>query len=117
MSDDDFWAMAIRMVERMSEPCSDCGENKFRQQPCDSCSVPPRPGLIRAKPLQLELARRQKNGDLTWEQLARDCGLSSRTILRIFAADWITVNVADRLAMGLGMHPTEIWGLEWSWRP
>lgn len=112
-SEDDFWALAIRMVDRMCVTCSDCGGRKLENQPCDHCSAPPRPGVLRAKPLQAELARRQKIGDLTWEQLARECGLSSRTILRTFAADWVTVNVADRVATALGMHPTEIWGPEW----
>jgi lambda repressor-like predicted transcriptional regulator len=112
-NEDDFWALAIRMVDRMCVTCPDCGNRKFESMPCDHCSAPPRSDLLRAKPLQEELARRQKDHGLTWEQLARDCGLSSRTILRIFAADWVTNNVADRVATALGIHPTEIWGSEW----
>jgi lambda repressor-like predicted transcriptional regulator len=111
--EDDFWALATRLVDKMCESCPDCGHRKLENAPCDSCSPPPRPGVLRAKPLQDELARRQKRGDLTWEQLAKDCGLSSRTILRIFAADWVTLKVADRVAYALGLHPTHIWGPEW----
>jgi lambda repressor-like predicted transcriptional regulator len=113
-SEDDFWALAIQMVDRMCVTCADCGNRKLENQPCDHCSAPPRPNLLRAKPLQEELARRQKENGLTWEQLARDCGLSSRTIMRIFAADWVTVNVADRITTALRIRPWEIWGSEWN---
>lgn len=112
---DDFWAMATRLVDQMCERCPECGGRKLKDQRCEDCSAPPRRGLVSAKPLQQELARRQKRGDLTWEQLAKNCGLSSRTILRIFAADWVTIKVADRVAIGLGLHPNDIWGMEWQW--
>lgn len=113
-AEDDFWAMAQRMVDRMCVTCSQCGNRKLEDHPCENCSAPPRPGLLRAKPLQEELAKRQKRGDITWEELGRRSRLSARTILRVMASDFVTVKVADMVCTALEIHPTEFWPAEWA---
>lgn len=45
----------------------------------------------------------------------KSCKTYEKTFRRILAGEskTITVEMADRVAMGMGRHPAEIWGLDW----
>lgn len=46
-------------------------------------------------------------------EMARRCRVQRRTIYRWREQGWVSIRVADRLAVALGHHPIEIWGAEW----
>jgi lambda repressor-like predicted transcriptional regulator len=45
-------------------------------------------------------------------ELASQIGLDRRTVQRVATRTWIRRDAADRLAIALGRHPSEIW-LNW----
>lgn len=47
-------------------------------------------------------------------ELAQLIGVSRRTVTR-WAAEGVPIVSADRAAMALGLHPTEVWGRMFYW--
>ena len=56
----------------------------------------------------------QAAGDPGTSALARQLGVSRRTVHRWQAAGAIPARRADHAAIQLGHHPAEIWPIEWS---
>lgn len=67
-----------------------------------------------AEPLKRELHRQRRIQRITWEQLAIQLGVSSRTISRLLRARDVAEPVADRMACRLGLHPILLWPRDWN---
>lgn len=70
-----------------------------------------------ARPLQTALRNQKQNQDLSWEQLATQLGVRSRTLFRLMQARDVSWLVADRIACRLGSHPSLLWPDEWPDHP
>lgn len=75
-------------------------------------STPPTAGLP-AEALHLALSRARQQYGLAWDELADRLGLSFGSLLRIMSAETVTPEVADRMAVRLGLHPFVLWPDEW----
>ena len=67
-------------------------------------------GLLPTRPA-VELLRRL-TAETPLVELAAQIGLDRRTVQRVASRAWIRRDAADRLAVALGRHPSEIW-LNW----
>lgn len=66
-----------------------------------------------AEPLKARLLLSKGSRKATWDELAIRVGVSSRTLMRVMAANTLSPFIADRMAIRLGLHPVLIWLSEW----
>lgn len=73
------------------------------------------PSYLPIEPLLLLCAARHHTNaeEITVEQLAVMCRVDTRTIARWKADRRVPVIAADRVAIGLGLHPALVWGACW----
>ena len=62
-----------------------------------------------AEVLHLALSRVRQRYGLAWDEL----DISFGALLRIMSAETVTSDVADRMAVRLGLHPVVLWPDEW----
>lgn len=64
---------------------------------------------------QLESHGDHRHGDHAgFEELSRRCGISDRTMHRILSGqELVHETVADKLVIGMGRHPVELWPEFW----
>jgi lambda repressor-like predicted transcriptional regulator len=65
-----------------------------------------------AKPARAAIERRAADRDVGTRELAIDLGLDRRTVQRLLLRDRLRSDTADRIAVALGKHPSELWP-EW----
>ena len=66
-----------------------------------------------AEPLHLALSRARQRHGLAWDELAEELDLTFGTLLRIMGAETVPLDVADRMAVRLGLHPVVLWPDGW----
>lgn len=66
-----------------------------------------------AEVLHLALSRARQRYGLAWDELADRLDISFGTLLRLMGAETVTPEVADRMAVRLGLHPVVLWPDEW----
>ncbi len=66
-----------------------------------------------AEPLKQELRRHLATQGASWDSLAARLGISSRTLLRLMAAQEVSPRIADRWAIRLSSHPSILWPHLW----
>jgi lambda repressor-like predicted transcriptional regulator len=75
-----------------------------------SSSRPPSTRLLPTEPVVAAIVTLRATHSTT--QLARTLSLDRRTLQRLSTRPYIRRDAADRLAVALGRHPSEIW-VEW----
>jgi len=68
---------------------------------------------LSAAPLQAQLRLRKLERNLTWERLAFELRVTSRTLARLMAATEVSQVVAGRMASKLELHESLLWPREW----
>lgn len=66
-----------------------------------------------AAALHRALSRARQLYGLAWDELAERLGISFRTLIRLLAAQDLSLSVADGMAVRLGLHPVLLWPDHW----
>ncbi|GAC1610480.1 MAG: hypothetical protein NVS3B26_17480 [Mycobacteriales bacterium] len=78
--------------------------NRFHADPRS-----PGPRLFVSGPARQLLQRRARDRQIPLSTLAAELALPRRTVTRVLASEWLPWHTADRLAVALGRHPSELW--------
>ncbi len=68
-----------------------------------------RPGTFPAEPVRRLLLARAEAYDVTLTEVGDALGLPRRTLHRVLASPHLRWDAADRIAVALGHHPSELW--------
>lgn len=67
-----------------------------------------------SEPLQRAIAHTKEALKLSWAEMGSRLGVTERTLQRVMSEEWVGVYAADRMALRLGLHPSNLWPREWA---
>ena len=73
-------------------------------------------GTVPSEPARLLLRARAELNDVPMTEVGDVLGLPRRTLHRLLASSQLRWDTADRVAVALGQHPSELWP-DWFDRP
>lgn len=98
--------------------CGDCGHKCRRTTSPGSCSTCGASAVVRQDSLARARTQRRKHRRWPIEPLVEATGLTASAIRREVVGfpggvQYLTDELADRMAVGFGLHPVMVWGWEW----